>query len=420
MIGPSTMARHYSPSEEHLLTGAFGSALDGMPSALREIGYTRKSRYALRVGGVHVAVWCERRGIEAEQFDEAVLARFVSHLRRCRCGILQPDSGHQRRRDVRAARHVLRYLRSQGVAAPAAGRRWPPLVVEYLAWLSERGIREPTAAGYAAVVTRLVAALGPDPRAYDAAGLRRFLARYPRKRNPQLPTARGVLVATRSVLRFLVVHGRCAASLLGALPKIARWRNGAVPQSISAAAVATTVSAPDSHSASGMRDHAILLLLARLGLRGGEVARLRLSDIDSTRGRVRIVASKSGHVDLLPMPRDVQNSIVRYLERGRPRTADDHVFVRNQPPFVAGASASMISQVVERTLRKAGVTAPNRGAYVFRHSLATKLLRAGWTLQAIGALLRHRHEETTAIYAKVDFGTLRAVVRRWPERAASK
>jgi site-specific recombinase XerD len=169
-----------------------------------------------------------------------------------------------------------------------------------------------------------------------------------------------------------------------------------------------------------MRDHAILMLLARLGLRGGEVAGLRLSDIDSTRGRIRIVASKSGHVDMLPMPRDVQSSIVRYLKRGRPRTADDHVFVRSHPPFVAGASASMISQMVERTLRKAGVTAPNRGAYVFRHSIATKLLRAGWTLQAIGALLRHRHEETTAIYAKVDFGTLRAVVRRWPDSAAPK
>ena len=229
-----------------------------------------------------------------------------------------------------------------------------------------------------------------------------------------------MLVATRSVLRFLVVHDRCAASLLDALPKIARWRSSSVPQYISASAVAATVSAPDKLSASGMRDRAILMLLARLGLRGGEVARLRLSDIDSTRARIRIVASKSGHVDWLPMPHDVQHSIVRYLERGRPRTADDHVFVRNHPPFVAGAGAGMISQLVERTLRKAGVTAPNRGAYVFRHSVATKLLRAGWTLQAVGALLRHRHPETTAIYAKVDFGTLRAVVRQWPEHAAPK
>ena len=254
----STMARHYSPADEHRLTGAFGRALDGMPSALRELGYKRKSRYALRVGGVHVAVWCERRGIKAEQFDEAVLARFISHLRRCRCSILQPDSGHQRKRDVRAARHVLRYLRSRGLAGPAPGRRWPPLVVEYLAWLSERGINERTAAAYAVVMARLVAALGPKPRAYDALGLRRFLARYPRKRNPHLPTARGVLVATRSVLRFLVVHDRCAASLLDALPRIARWRNGAVPQYISATAVTKTVSTPNRNTASGMRDHAIL------------------------------------------------------------------------------------------------------------------------------------------------------------------
>jgi len=414
------MARHYSPAEERLLTGAFGDALDGMPSALREAGYKRKGRYALRIGGVHVAVWCERRGIKAEHFDEAALARFVAHLRRCGCRIRQPDSEHQRRRDVRSARHVLRYLRAVGVAAPAAEKRSPPLVVEYLGWLMERGIHEPTADGYAVVVARLVTALGPEPRAYDAAGLRRFLSHYPRKRNVHLPTARGVLVAMRSFLRFLVVHARCAATLLDALPKLARWRNATVPQYISAAAVATTVSAPNRQTASGMRDHAILLLLARLGLRGGEVAGLRLRDIDSTKGRVRIVASKSGHVDWLPMPQDVRRAIGRYLERGRPATADDHVFVRNQAPFVAGASSAMISAMVDRTLRKAGVTAPNRGAYVFRHSVATKLLRAGWTLQAIGALLRHRHPETTAIYAKVDFDTLRLVVRPWPDIAAPK
>jgi integrase/recombinase XerD len=170
----------------------------------------------------------------------------------------------------------------------------------------------------------------------------------------------------------------------------------------------------------GMRNRAMLLLLARLGLRAGEVGRLQLTDIDAAKSRVRVVGSKTGGVAWLPMPRDVAGALRLYLAKGRPPTADTHVFVRMLAPFTSSSRAAIVTHVATRALLAAKVDAPTRGAYVFRHSLATQLLRTGWTLDAIGALLRHRNHNTTAIYAKVDLKTLRLVIQPWPAQIKTR
>ena len=157
----------------------------------------------------------------------------------------------------------------------------------------------------------------------------------------------------------------------------------------------------------------MILLLARLGLRAGDVRDLRLGDIDWVRGRLRLMG-KGRCETWLPLPQEVGDAVLHYLTRFRPITEDDHVFLRVHAPVGPLPSSGPISHLVGRALERAGITAPSRGAHVLRHSAATALLRQGVTLDVIGAVLRHRCVESTAHYAKVDVARLRAVAQPWP------
>jgi len=318
-------------------------------------------------------------------------------------------------RDARVARAVLRYLRSIEVVPPATEPHLPPLVAGFVEWLHHRGLAAKTSWHRVRWSKLLVESLGSYPARYRPADIRQFLATQCHKRHYHIKTSQSVVGAVRCFLRYLVMHGRCNHRLVEALPRLASWRHAAVPRYISASQVERTISTPARTTAVGQRDRAVLLLLARLGLRSSEVARLKLDDIDWTNRKIRVVGSKTGQVAWLPLPSDVSKAIRAYIRKGRPRTPDEHVFVRTRAPFVSGSRPSMIGHLVVKALRQAKVDAPIWGPHVFRHSLATKLLRNGWSLQAIGALLRHRHPETTSIYAKVDFETLRLVVQPWPD-----
>jgi site-specific recombinase XerD len=186
-----------------------------------------------------------------------------------------------------------------------------------------------------------------------------------------------------------------------------------IPRGIAADQVRQLLISIDRSTAIGRRDYAILLLLARLGLRSGEVASLELDDIDWGAGQLT-VRGKSGQRNKLPLPTEVGKAIVAYLRRGRPHSACRRVFLRAKAPIGGFRGQCGIGSIVRHSLQRAGINAPTTGAHQFRHGLATEMLRQGASLSEIGDLLGHRHPETTKIYTKVDLNALRTLVLPWP------
>ena len=213
-------------------------------------------------------------------------------------------------------------------------------------------------------------------------------------------------------LRFLVSEGCVAGALAGAVPTVPQWRLSALPRYIPAADVERAILSCGPGPA-GLRDRAILLLLARLALRAGDVVALRLGDIDWDRALLR-VSGKSRCESQLPLPQDAGDALLAYITTARPQVREEAVFLRVQAPYRPFTGPSAVSSIARRALDRAEVTtSASRGAHVFRHSQATGLLRSGASLDVIGALLRHRCRDTTMLYAKTDAGMLQQVAQPW-------
>jgi integrase/recombinase XerD len=246
----------------------------------------------------------------------------------------------------------------------------------------------------------------------SAADVSMFLARECPKRS--VSGARDLVCALRSLLRYLHLAGLIEASLVWAVPSVADLRDRTLPRGLEPAAVKKLLASCDRRTLIGRRDHAILLLLSRLGLRAGEVAAIGLDDID-WRGGLLLVHGKGSRQDVLPLPVDVGEAIVSYLRR-RPRCECRALFLRVMAPRV-GLNRCTVAWVVRAACDRAGMQ--RVGAHRLRHTAATEMLRAGATLPEIGQVLRHREPKTTAIYAKVDRKALRPLARPWPEGGAA-
>ena len=221
--------------------------------------------------------------------------------------------------------------------------------------------------------------------------------------------------ALRMFLRFLIADGRCASDLDAAIPVLVHRRLSSLPRYLSADDVERVIASCDRASAVGQRDRAILLLLARLGLRAGDIVQLRLRDIDWKAAWIH-VSGKGRRETRLPLTREVGDALVAYLTRSRPQTDTETVFVRSRAPYRAFRSHCAVSVIVDRAFARAGVIRPSRGAaHLLRHSVATAMLRHGASLQDVAALLRHQSVTTTEIYAKVDVMALRTIAQPWPE-----
>ena len=221
----------------------------------------------------------------------------------------------------------------------------------------------------------------------------------------------------RAFLRFTVGQGQCAPSLVHAVPPAVRRRLSTVPRTISVATIEEIVSSCGTGTPVEVRDRAIILLLARLALRAGDVWQLRLSDIDWRAGRLRL-HGKGRRTTMMPLPQDAGDALLAYIEDVRPAVATDRVFLRTQAPFTPLRSSAEISGIVARILNRGGFSGLPSGAHVFRHSLASAWLRNGADLDQISVALRHASRDTTAIYAKVDVGMLAGVAQPWPELAS--
>lgn len=278
---------------------------------------------------------------------------------------------------------------------------------------AQRGTSDQTLYNYGLHIRGLIRRFGEDLNRLDARRLRQFVLEE--HRTAGWAKAKKCTTSLRMFLRFLIAEGYCRAGLLGAIPTLPHWRLTALPRYLPQQDIERLIGSCNLSLPVGKRDRAILLLLARLGLRAGDVVRLRLQDID-WKGAWIQVSGKGRREARLPLSQEVGHAIAAYLQTGRPPAHTDALFLRSRAPFRALASHCAVSVLVDRAIRRAGVKRPSRGAaHLLRHSVASSMLRHGASLQDISALLRHRSVETTQIYAKVDTAALSQIAQPWPE-----
>jgi integrase/recombinase XerD len=288
------------------------------------------------------------------------------------------------------------------------------LLAEFGEWLhTERGLAGGSVRCYRVQARTFLAHL-PEPleRALaelDAATVTRFVLEYSAA-SSSVWSAKAQLTALRSLLRFLHVQGLIRGPLAGAVPGVAGWRLASLPKSLPAAQVRALLAAHDLGTKVGLRDHAVLVTVARLGLRGAEVAAIRLADVEWRAGQI-VVRGKNARVERLPLPAEIGYAMADYVTGGRPRCACATLFVTARAPF-RPLTPGAVRAIMGRACHRAGL--PQVGAHRLRHTLASDLLRAGAPLAEIGQVLRHRSQLSTTIYAKVDHATLRTLARPWP------
>ena len=387
--------------------------LEGFAQELYCAGYARITARRHIRAAEHFVYWSNKEGVGEGPVDEQVIQRFDRHLSRCRC----PGYGHTYRADLlRGARLFSGFLRGEGLSAARLAEPQTHdcvLLAAFCQWMREqRGTADSTLYNYKLSLRDLLARVGEDPGRLDAQRLRQFVLETSQKSG--WAATKKCTTALRMFLRFLIAEGRCAAELGAAVPTVAHWRLCALPRYLQSEEVERVIASCDPTSAVGRRDRAILLLLARLGLRAGDIVQLRLGDID-WKGAWLSVTGKSRRETRLPLTQEVGQAVVDYLQDGRPRTDSDALFVRARAPFRAFANHCAVSVIVERAMLRSGVKCPSRGAaHVLRHSAASSMLRHGASLQDIAVVLRHRSIDTTQIYAKVDVTMLGQIAQPWP------
>jgi integrase/recombinase XerD len=243
------------------------------------------------------------------------------------------------------------------------------------------------------MIMRLLPALGNRPWSYDAHVIREAIAAESKRAS--IATVKSMTTALRGYLRFLGARGLCRPGLEHAVPNVAQHRLAGLPRYIGASDVERLIATCDLTTPIGIRDRAILLLLARLGLRAGDILSLRMDDIDWQQATVSI-CGKGRRETRLPLPQDAGDALLAYLDRARSRVTDGRIFFMSKAPIRPLTRSSVVSKIVGRAIRKAGITTPSRGANLLRHSAATTMLRSGATLDMVGAVLRHRSPDMTA------------------------
>ena len=395
----------------HLRSGATGPHMDAYAKHVAEAGFSYGTGRKKLRGAAHLGHWMVKEGVSLVDLDEEGLERFFEHFQNCDCGRMNTGQFEEQHP---AAHAFLDWGRIVGLVGtiPPSPPPIPPLIAEFEAWMvHHRGVLPSTLCDlYRLPLRRLLGTLGEEPTAWDAAGIRRFIMGLAATGGRCV--AKNSVTPVRMLLRYLAITGRCPPELVYAPPTIARWRLSSLPAFISPEDVQRILDATDVTTCKGLRNRAMLLLMARLGLRAGDVAGLRLEDIDWQEATISVVG-KSRRASKLPLPQDVGDAILSWLADGRPEYGGDHVFLTICAPF-RPLNHSTPSRMVARVARRAGVDLPRAGSHVLRHSAATGYLAEGMSLPAIGTLLRHASLDTTEIYAKVDMGLLSGIARPWP------
>ncbi len=396
---------------QDLRSGSHGQLVERYAARLVEERLVRHGTWRCLnvVGGL--LGWIAGRRYKLADLDEQVVERYLRH----RGGRQSVQPG-----DRAALRRWLSVLRENGAIAPAVLASLTPhdrIFSEFDAYLrSERGLAPKSIVRHLPIIRRFlheVCASGAgDLRKISQEDVIRYVERHAHDWSPK--TGKVMCCSLRAFLRYLHHRGLNPRALAGCVPSMRRWKLATLPTYLSGAQVQKALDSCDQSTVMGRRDYAILLLLAKLGLRADEVATLTLDDID-WRASEMLVRAKGRQRARMPIPPDVGAAIVAYLRNGRPKSSCRRLFVRTLAPHVGFASGSSITFIAKSALDRAGIEGcAHRGAHIFRHSLATELLRSGATLSEIGQLLRHGSHDTTRIYAKVDIDALRTLSLPWP------
>ena len=386
--------------------GPLAPHIEGLATFLASQGYADNTVKAKLRLIADLSGWLDRKHFLITDLNEALLKQFLDHRRR-------------RRGSRTTGTILLRCLRScNHIPPPTAVIDNSPLTCvtrEYEQFLaSERGLSAATLINYLPVVRCFLTDRFRDEiLEFDLLcpqDVHRFILDH--VHTGSRSRAQLMVTALRSFFRFLYQRGDIASDLANALPSVANWRLSGFPKSLPPEQVERLLASCDQQTIIGRRDYAILLLLARLGLRAGEVVALTLEDLDWQNGVLNI-DGKGNRQDQLPLLEDVGEALVNYLSHGRPQCTSRRFFIRRHAPHEAFASSVAICNVVRRALKRTGLNPALKGAHLLRHSLATNMLRKGASLAEIGEILRHCHPETTQIYAKVDLIALQALAPPW-------
>lgn len=391
--------------------GPLGQYVDAFIDTLANKGYARDSRRraAWLVGDF--SRWLLRRDIAATAITQEYVDAFLRYRKRRRT---------PRWEDRPTLLRLLTHLAHSGVIvmtiATCAPTPAQQLEAEYVTYMRrERNLASATIHSNRKEARRLLAFLFADEvvsfESITAQDLIAYVTHTTRKWRPT--SARRLIGSVRAFFRFALYRGLLTTDLSKCIPAPAIWSKASIPRALEDDHVRRVLAHCDQTTANGCRDYAIILILAQLGLRAGEVVSLQLEDIDWHAGELKV---RNGHtrVDCLPIPFDVGEALAQYLRKGRPLSSSRCVFVRAQAPRHGFASGTAIAAIVRRALRRADLDPPVKGAHALRHSLATRLLRQGASLAEIGEILRHRQQQTTTIYAKVDLASLQTMATPWP------
>lgn len=401
---------------EHPRKGVLGTHLNTFLSVVSDLGYspsTMQTQLKLLKGLMR---WVEENHVVVSKMDEGITDRFLIESGR---------KGAVRRGDNKTLHRFLDHLRIEGaIPHPRPIFNSSPLThlknryEDYL--LKERGLSPVTGSRYWPYIQKFILErFGNKSMRFGELcqqDIDRFLFRHAREKTPKV--AQLMVSAIRSFMRFLFRYGEIKCDLSTAVPTVAAWRLSEVPKYIKAEDVECLLENCDRTTSVGRRNYSILLLIARLGLRAGEIVALELGDINWRTSEVTI-RGKGQFCSRLPLPQSVGQALAIYLKNDRPKCSTRRVFVRTRAPYRGFKDSTTVSTIVRRTVEKSGLNPPSKGAHLLRHSLATDMLRRGASMVEIGELLRHRSPNSTEIYAKVDIEGLRSIVRIWPEKGGA-
>jgi len=354
--------------------------------------------------------WLVRTHRTLKGLNEAVIERFLKQVRKGR----RYTTG-----EPTTLGRLLDLLRDAGVIASAERPDRSPsqsMADEYRSFLArERGLDSGTIYNYARHIDRFLSERFGADRVRLSQLTAREVIEFVKRDAHSLSRGHAlqVVTAVRSFLRFARYRGYTKADLEVVVPRVANWKLAGLPKYLPRGAVRRVLDCCDRATVTGRRDYAIFMLLARLGLRAGEIVALRLEDIDWENAEITVRSKKGCGWARLPLPADVGEAIACYLENGRPHCRCRNVFVRILAPHTPFANSGVVSCIVMTALSEAGVESARKGAHTFRHTLATDMLRNGASLDEIGQVLRHKDPDTTAIYAKVEIDALRQLALPW-------
>lgn len=396
---------------QHLSMGPLGSYIDMFAILLSKQGYTQVT-CRCKINLVYkFSLWLHKKKLRVDDINEQNVSKFLKNLKRLK---------QIRRGDAETLRMLLQCLRNAKVIADSPKvKNYKLKIVDYdfaQYLIQERGLSQATIINYLSLVRYFISKhFGKSSILLDklcTSDISKFIISY--SKSSSIKRSKWMSTALRGFFRFLYQRGEITTHLAESVPSVANWHLSTLPKSLEKGQVDKLLQSCDQNTTIGQRDYTILLLLARLGLRAGEVAGMMLDDINWEAGEF-IIRGKGSRRDLLPIPKDVGKALATYLSKGRPHCSTRKVFIRMKAPHQGFSSSVAICNIVERALKRAGLCPARKGAHLLRHSLAIQMINKGASLNEVGEILRHSSPTTTEIYTKVDIEALRKLAQPWIE-----